>query len=262
MAIAGAVTRDDQSRSGRITVAAHETERLVPENLNLALAGGRAVFERSRVEVAPGERVQIVVEQWFGQERPVSRDGGSVAAGRRTTPPRDTMMFRPPRPYLRSARCAPGRAIPRRPNASTTRLSPPRSSGSDLAICCSHSIARSGGTRIYPSGTAAPGLRAPRAAPAPLGYPGRRAQLLDEDQRRSMLAIFEHELADTAVVSIGRSRLPTAFTTARCTSGGRGGRDSCAPSPPPTSTRPRALARQHDCADEKLPRPGRYAMGT
>ena len=46
----------------RITVAAHETERLVLENLNLALAGGRAVFERSRVEVAPGERVQFVVE--------------------------------------------------------------------------------------------------------------------------------------------------------------------------------------------------------
>ena len=85
MAIAGAVTRDDRSRLGRITVAAHETERLVPENLNLALAGGRAVFERSRVEVAPGERVQIVVEQWFGQERSVSRDGGCVAAGRRTT---------------------------------------------------------------------------------------------------------------------------------------------------------------------------------
>jgi hypothetical protein len=64
-------------------VAAHETERLVLENLNLALAGGRAVFERSRVEVAPGERVQIVVEQWFGQERAAPRAGGPVAVGRR-----------------------------------------------------------------------------------------------------------------------------------------------------------------------------------
>jgi ATPase subunit of ABC transporter with duplicated ATPase domains len=48
--------------SGRITVVAHENERLVLENLNLTLPGGRAVFEQSRVEVAPGEHVLIVVE--------------------------------------------------------------------------------------------------------------------------------------------------------------------------------------------------------
>jgi vitamin B12/bleomycin/antimicrobial peptide transport system ATP-binding/permease protein len=34
---------------------------------------------------------------------------------------------------------------------------------------------------------------------------------LDEEQRQSMLAIFEHELADTAVVSIGRSPATNGF---------------------------------------------------
>jgi vitamin B12/bleomycin/antimicrobial peptide transport system ATP-binding/permease protein len=47
---------------GRIAVAVRETERIVLENLSLAVAGSRAALDESWVEVAPGERVLIVAE--------------------------------------------------------------------------------------------------------------------------------------------------------------------------------------------------------
>jgi putative ATP-binding cassette transporter len=89
---------------------------------------------------------------------------------------------------------------------------------------------------------------------------------LDEEQRRSMLAIFEHELVNAAVVSLGRSpsrngfydrtvyfrRLDQSATLVPL-------RPRSHPIRPPAT---RALVRQHDCADEELPRPGWRAMST
>jgi vitamin B12/bleomycin/antimicrobial peptide transport system ATP-binding/permease protein len=74
----------------------------VLENLNIALAGGRAVFEQSRVEVAPGEHVLIVAERTSDRSALLHALAGVLPWGAGTIhlPPRDTMMFMPPRPYL------------------------------------------------------------------------------------------------------------------------------------------------------------------
>jgi putative ATP-binding cassette transporter len=76
---------------------------------------------------------------------------------------------------------------------------------------------------------------------------------LDEDQRRSLLSMFEHELVDTAVVSIGRSPARNGFYD-------RTLHFQCVEEsatllplrPRPRPTRPRALVWQRDCADDAL----------
>jgi putative ATP-binding cassette transporter len=136
---------------GGLTVAPHASEGLVLENLNLALAGGRAALEPSRVEIAPGERVLIVVEHGSDRSALFRALAGlwPWGAGTIHLPPRDATMLMPPRPYL-SAACAPPPAIRRRPNGSTTRPWSPRSSGSGSPICSPRWIVRSGGTRTCP----------------------------------------------------------------------------------------------------------------
>ena len=67
----------------RITVAVHATEGLVLDTLSLALAGGRAALEPSRVEVAPGEHVLIVVEHGLDKSALFRAIAGLWALGRR-----------------------------------------------------------------------------------------------------------------------------------------------------------------------------------
>jgi putative ATP-binding cassette transporter len=88
---------------------------------------------------------------------------------------------------------------------------------------------------------------------------------LDEDQRRSMLAIFEHELADAAVVSIGRSPSRHGFYDRILHFRRIDESATLVPlRPRPRPTRlpgTRALLWQHDYADEELPRPGLVRSG-
>ena len=102
---------------GRITVAAHATEGLVLENLSLALAGGRAALEPARVEVAPGEHVLIVVEHGSDKSALFRAMAGlwPWGAGTIHLPPRDTMMFMPPRPYLPLGSLRAGASYPAAP---------------------------------------------------------------------------------------------------------------------------------------------------
>ena len=176
MAIAGAVTRDDRSRSGS-DHGGRSRDRAPGAGESQPRSRRRpAVFERSRVEVAPGERVLIVVEHGSDKSALFRAMAGLSPWGAGTIhlPPRDTICScrrgristrcrrgelsrgaRTLRPRVRRRRARAGRTLP---SAARTRSRGAVGQGS------------------IPRGTAAPGLRAPRAAPAPLGYAGRRAQ--------------------------------------------------------------------------------------
>ena len=117
MAIAGAVTRDDQSRSesdhgGRSRDRAPGAGESQPRSRRRpgcvrAVAGGGC----------PGERVQIVVEHGL-DKRALFRAMAGLSlwgAGTIHLPPRGTMMFRPPRPYLPLGTLRAGASYPAAP---------------------------------------------------------------------------------------------------------------------------------------------------
>ena len=241
---------------GRITVAVHETERLVLENLNLALAGGRAVFEQSRVEVAPGEHVLIVTERGSDGSALFRAVAGLWPRGAGTIhlPPRDTMMFMPPRPYLPLGTLRAGASYPAAPerfdHASVAAaleqvglchlfLALDREERWDQSLSLEEQQ-RLAFARLL--------LHRPRwvMLDDALGA-------LDEDQRRSMLAIFDHELVDTAVVSIGRSPDRNGFYDRTLHFRRVEESATLLPlRPRARPTQPRALVRQYDCTDEAL----------
>jgi vitamin B12/bleomycin/antimicrobial peptide transport system ATP-binding/permease protein len=87
---------------GRIALADQAAERLVLDDLSLGLADGRAALDPVRVGVAPGERVLIVVEHGSDKSALFRALAGLWPWGAGTVhlPPRDTIAYMPPRPYL------------------------------------------------------------------------------------------------------------------------------------------------------------------
>ena len=241
---------------GRITVAVHETERLVLENLNLALAGGRAVFEQSRVEVAPGEHVLIVAERGSDGSALFRAVAGLWPRGAGTIhlPPRDTMMFMPPRPYLPLGTLRAGASYPAAPerfdHASVAAAL------EQVGLC--HLLLALDREERWDQSLSLEEQQRLAFARLLLHRP-RWVMLddalgaLDEDQRRSMLAIFEHELVDTAVVSIGRSPARNGFYDRTLHFRRVEESATLLPlRPRARPTQPRALVRQYDCTDEAL----------
>ncbi|MDB5413373.1 MAG: hypothetical protein JWR10_1708 [Rubritepida sp.] len=86
------------------TISIHEgkTEALVFRNLEVAFANGTTVIADASAEIHAGERVLIQGESGTGKSTLFRAIGGlwPWGAGEIKTPPRDSMMFMPQRPYL------------------------------------------------------------------------------------------------------------------------------------------------------------------
>ena len=87
------------------------------DHLSLALAGSRAALDPSRVEVAPGEHVLIVVEHGLNKSALFRAIAGlwPWGAGTIQLPPRDTMMLMASRPYLPLGSLRAGASYPAAP---------------------------------------------------------------------------------------------------------------------------------------------------
>jgi putative ATP-binding cassette transporter len=88
--------------AGRIEVVEAGADKLVLENLEVALPDACATLDQARVELNPGERVQILGKPGRGKSTLFRALAGMWpwGAGTLQLPPRATMMFMPQRPYL------------------------------------------------------------------------------------------------------------------------------------------------------------------
>ena len=88
--------------AGRIEIVETASERLVVENLEIALPNECATLDRPRLEVKPGERVQILGNAGSGKSTMFRMLAGMWpwGSGRVELPPRSAMAFLPQRPYL------------------------------------------------------------------------------------------------------------------------------------------------------------------
>jgi vitamin B12/bleomycin/antimicrobial peptide transport system ATP-binding/permease protein len=88
--------------AGRIALVDSGADRLVLEDLEVALPDACATLDQARVEVGPGERVQILGKPGAGKSTLFRSLAGMWpwGAGRIQLPPRQAMMFMPQRPYL------------------------------------------------------------------------------------------------------------------------------------------------------------------
>jgi vitamin B12/bleomycin/antimicrobial peptide transport system ATP-binding/permease protein len=88
--------------TGRITLVESASDRLVLEDLQIALPGACVALDQARVEVSPGERVQILGDAGAGKSTLFRALAGMWpwGSGRIELPPRATMMFMTQRPYL------------------------------------------------------------------------------------------------------------------------------------------------------------------
>jgi vitamin B12/bleomycin/antimicrobial peptide transport system ATP-binding/permease protein len=88
--------------TGRIEMIDAGSDQLVLEDLEVALPDACATLDQARVEVKPGERVQILGKPGAGKSTLFRALAGMWpwGAGTIQLPPREAMMFMPQRPYL------------------------------------------------------------------------------------------------------------------------------------------------------------------
>ncbi len=88
--------------TGRITIVDAGADKLVLENLAVALPGGCTTLDQARVEVLPGEHIEILGKPGAGKSTMFRALAGMWpwGAGTIQLPPRDAIMFMPHRPYL------------------------------------------------------------------------------------------------------------------------------------------------------------------
>jgi vitamin B12/bleomycin/antimicrobial peptide transport system ATP-binding/permease protein len=98
----------------QIVLAAHPQQRLAFENVSVLTADRRVVIEDATAEIKPGERILIVGESGSGKSTLFRAVAGlwPWGSGRILLPPQSSMMFMPQHPYLplgtlRAATCYP-----------------------------------------------------------------------------------------------------------------------------------------------------------
>ena len=216
MALREALAADDTpgGEPGGIGLREHALGGLEFENLSVALGGARAILDPARVEVAPGERVLIIAERGSDKSTLFRAMAGlwPWGAGAIHLPPRRSMMFMPQRPYLPLGSLHAAVSYPAEPERFET---------AEVGAA----LERVGLDYLVPSLEREQRWdrdlsldEQQRLAFARLLLHQPRWVLLDdamgaleEDHRALMLSIFEAELADAAVISIGRNPAHNGF---------------------------------------------------
>jgi vitamin B12/bleomycin/antimicrobial peptide transport system ATP-binding/permease protein len=199
---------------GRIAPADQAAERLVLENVSLTLANGRAALEPARLEVAPGERVLIIAERGSDRSALFRAIAGlwPQTAGTIHLPPRDGMMCMPPRPYLPLGTLRVGASYP----AASERFHHAAIVTALERVGLCHLVPTLDHEERWDKELSLEEQQRLAFARLLLHRPrwvllNDALSALEEEQRQSLLAIFEQELADSAVVSVGRTPARNRF---------------------------------------------------
>ncbi|WP_186002678.1 ABC transporter ATP-binding protein/permease [Mycobacterium sp. KBS0706] len=201
-------------QTDRIEILDHPAGGLAFDHLAVTTAAGRAALTETQVEIAPGDRILILGRPGSGKSTLFRAFAGlwPWGTGRLLLPPRDSMMFLPQRPYM-----------PLGPlRAALSYPADPAGVGDDALVAA---LDRTG------LGYLVPDLDSTRRWDRELSMDEQQRvafarlllhkprwvfideaiDLLDEDHRRIVLAIFRKELADAAVISIGRRAARPGF---------------------------------------------------
>jgi putative ATP-binding cassette transporter len=216
MALREALSADETpgGEPGGIGLHDHAQGHLRFENLSVTLGGARAALDPAWVEVAAGERVLIIAERGSDKSTLFRAMAGlwPWGAGTIHLPPRRSTMFMPQRPYLPLGSLHAAVSYPAEPE---------RFESAEVSTA----LERVGLDYLVPSLEREQRWdrdlsldEQQRLAFARLLLHQPRWVMLDdamaaleEDHRQLMLSIFEDELADAAVISIGRSPAHNGF---------------------------------------------------
>lgn len=199
---------------GRIEIAEDQGERVVLDGLSVVLSDGSARLDEDHVEVLPGQRLHIVGDRGSGKSTLFRAMAGlwPWGSGRILMPPRDTVTFMPQHPYLPPGSLRGTVTYPSAPNtfddeavrgaldrlglghlgASLERVA---AWNKDLPLDEQQRLAF---TRLL--------LHRPRWV-----FMDEALDVLDDDHREVALSLFDHELADAAVIGIGRRAPQNGF---------------------------------------------------
>jgi putative ATP-binding cassette transporter len=196
-------------QAGRITIVEAGAEKLVLENLVIALPGECATLDQARVEVNPGERIQILGKPGTGKST-LFRALASMwpwGAGTIELPPPEAMIFMPQRPYLPPGSLRAAVSYPTEPDRfgdAAIRAALERvelgalASSLDRVDRWDRTLSLDEQQRLAFARLL---LHAPRWV-----FLDDAIGALGEDHRRLVFSILERELAGAAVVRFGRDR--------------------------------------------------------
>jgi len=200
---------------GRIERAPAADEKITFDNISVAFPGGAGRLEAAHLEIAPGDRVLVTGEPGAGLTRLFLAVAGlwRWGSGRIGAPASADVAFMPRRPYAPPGALRDAVAYPL-----------PASAFDDEQMAAA--FARVGLQRLSPQldrsanwDNALSGDEAQRLAFARLLLRKPRFVCLDdaaeadEESRKTLLSLFDQELAGTGVVSFGRRDLREGFST-------------------------------------------------
>jgi putative ATP-binding cassette transporter len=218
MALREALAADDTpgGAAGGIRLADHAAGQLGFENLSVALGNGRAMLDRARIEIGAGERVLIVGETTSDKSKLFRAMAGLWPWGSGTIhlPPRDRMMFMPQRPYLPLGSLHAAVSYPAEPN----RFDSAAVGGALERVGLDHLVPSLDREERWDKNLTLDEQQRLAFARLLLHEPSwvlleDAMGALEEEHRRLMMSIFEHELAEAGVISISRSWADQAFYT-------------------------------------------------
>jgi putative ATP-binding cassette transporter len=200
--------------AGRIAIVEGGADQLVLEDLAVALPETCATLDQARVEVGPGEHVQMLGKPGAGKSTMFRALAGMWPWGAGTIhlPPREATMFMPQRPYLPLGTLQAAVSYPAEPGRFDAAAAQAALERVDLGHLVS-SLERTERWDRHLSldeqqrlAFARVLLHAPRWV-----FLDDATGALDEDHRQLVLSIFERELAETAVIRLGRDPAPDGF---------------------------------------------------
>ena len=240
---------DERGEEPSITLKPHPEGHLVFERVSVWLADGGVVIADANTDIQPGERVLVVGESGTGKSTLMRAIGGLWPWGTGTIylPPREEMMFLPQRPYmplgsLRQAITYPAHVrefTDEQIKAALIRIGLPefvnRLDDDDRwdRLMSLGQQQRLAFARVL--------LQRPRWV-----FLDEATAALDDDNQQRVMSLFDEELRDTAVVSIGHRPGLEAFHKRKLQliGGPAGARLRRTAEPPSHSRRLRDIMRQ------------------
>jgi putative ATP-binding cassette transporter len=214
VAFRNALPRVDEigEEAGHITLV--DSDRLILEDLAVALPDECVTLEQDRVEVGPGERIQILGKPGAGKSTVFRALAGMWpwGAGKIELPPRDATVFMPQRPYLPLGTLRAAVSYPEEPDQfadGAVRAALERvdlghlATGVDRVERWDRQLSLDEQQRLAFARLL---LHEPRWVFIDVAMGA-----LDEDHRRLMLSIFERELAGATLIRLGREPAPDGF---------------------------------------------------